>query len=199
MDDYFQYLFFLFIIISLLSSFFKKKNKPENKPERPLPDPPAKPQRSSQQEDYDIMKEIEKMFKPQSPQPEKQQARTSIEEKKYKPSEHTEDPEWHEETQSEHTSTLSEHTATLSEHTTTLSEHRLENWDDKRKKAEVKYRKTLNGKIVREAEMFEKNLAKKSQVVDVRKNLIKKLKQPSTLKEYVIISEILGKPKAFQE
>ena len=47
--------------------------------------------------------------------------------------------------------------------------------------------------------MFEKNLAKKSQVVDVRKDLIKKLKQPSTLKEYVIISEILGKPKAFQE
>jgi hypothetical protein len=192
MDDYFQYLFFLFIIISLLSSFFKKKNKPENKPERSLPDPPSKLQRSSQQEDYDIMKEIENMFKPQSPQPEKQPERTSIEEKRYKPSEHTEDPEWHEETTSEHASTLSEHAATL-------SEHRLENWDDKRKKAKTSNRQTLNEKILKEAEKFEKSLTKKTQVVDVRRNLIKKLKQPSTLKEYVIISEILGKPKAFQE
>ena len=95
MDDYFQYLLFLFIIISLLSSFFKKKNKPENKPERPLPDPPAKPQRSSQQEDYDIMKEIEKMFKPQSPQPEKQRKEFLLKKKNINLSEHTEDPEWH--------------------------------------------------------------------------------------------------------
>ncbi len=178
MDDYFQYLFFLFIIISLLSSFFKKKNKPEDKPESQLPNPPAKPQRSPQQEDYDIMKEIEKMFKPQSPQPEKQPGRISAEEKKYQPSEHTEDPEWHEQTQ---------------------SEHKLENWDTKRKRADVKLRQNLNEKILKEAKLFEKNLARKSQVVEVRMDLIKKLKQPCTLKEYVIISEILGKPKAFQE
>jgi hypothetical protein len=184
MDDYFQYLFFLFIIISLLSSFFKKK-KPESKPENSIPGPPAKPQRSSQQEDYDIMKEIEKMFKTQSPQPEKQPENIPTKEKKYKPSEHTEDPEWHEEDPEWHTEDP--------------SEHRLENWDDRRKKAEAKSRKTLNEKILREAKMFEENLARKSQVVEVRMDLIKKLKQPSTLREYVIISEILGKPKAFQE
>lgn len=177
MDDYFQYLFFLFIIISLLSSFLKKK-KPESKPEDSIPGPPAKLQRSSQQEDYDIMKEIEKMFKPQSPQHEKQPEKISAEEKKYRPSEHTEDPEWHEQTQ---------------------SEHRLENWDDRRKETEAKSRKTLNEEIIKQAKIFEENLARKSQVIEVRMDLIKKLKQPSSLKEYVIISEILGKPKAFQE
>jgi hypothetical protein len=191
MDNYFQYLLFLFIIISLLSSFFKKK-KPESKPEIPLPNPPAKPQRSSQQEDYDIMKEIEKMFKTQSPEPEKQPENIPTKEKKYKPSEHTEDPEWHKEDPEWHEEDPEWHTEDP-------SEHRLENWDERRKKAQVKLRQNLNQKILKEAEMFEKSLTKKTQVVDARKNLIKKIKQPSTLKEFVIISEILGKPKAFQE
>jgi hypothetical protein len=178
MDNYFQYLLFLFIIISLLSSFFKKKDKPESKRRRTTPRPPLKPQQSSQQDDYDILNEIENMFKTQSSQTEKQPESIPAEEKKYKPSEHTEDPEWHEETP---------------------SEHRMGSWDERRKKTEDKLKQNLNEKILREAKMFEKNLAKKSQVVDIRKDLIRKMKQPSNLKGYVIISEILGKPKAFQE
>ena len=176
MDDYFQYLFFLFIIISLLSSFFKKK--PENKTGSSTSKPPSRPMPSSSKEEYDILNEIENMFKTQSPQPQKQPENIPVSEKEYRPSEHTEDPEWHKETQ---------------------SEHRMENWEEKTKRTEAKVRQNLNEKILREAEMFEKNLVKKTGVVDLRKNLIKKLKQPSTLKEYVIISEIIGKPKAFQE
>src|SRR3990172_9228125 len=158
MDDYFQYLIYLFIIISFLSSIFRKKDKPQSKPGEPTPNPPVKPKRSTSQEDYDILKEIENMFKTEK---------------------------WDEEIQSEHGSTS--------------SEHRLENWEDKRKKIEERKRQTLNEKIVKQAEMFEKNLMKKRQVVDVSKTLKQKFKRPSTLKEYVIISEILGKPKAFQE
>ena len=198
MDNYFQYLLFLFIIISLLSSFFKKKDKPENKPGT-TPRPPVRPQPSSAQENYDILNEIENMFKTQSPQPKKQPRKTTIEEKNYKPSEHIEDPEWHEEDPEWHGEDPEWHKEDPEWHTEDASEHRLENWDERRKKAQIKLRQNLNQKILKEAEVFEKNLAKKTQVVDVRKNLIKKMKQPSTLKEYVIISEILGKPKAFQE
>lgn len=191
MDDYFQYLLFLFIIISLLSSFFKKKDKPESKPGT-TPKPPVRPQPSSTQENYDILNEIENMFKTPSPQPVKQPGKTAIKEKKYKPSEHTEDPEWHEENPEWHEEDPEWHEEDP-------SEHRLENWDERRKKAQKKLRQNLNQKILKETKMFEKTLTNKSQVVDIRKNLIKKMKQPSTLKEYIIISEILGKPKAFQE
>ena len=186
MDDYFQYLIYLFIIISFLSSIFRKKGKPQSKPEEPTPSPPVKPQRSTSQEDYDILKEIENMFKTQSPQAEAKPEKISIEGRKHETdSEYLETEKWDEEIQSEHGSTS--------------SEHRLENWEDKRKKIEERKRQTLNEKIVKQAEIFEKNLMKKRQVVDVSKTLKQKFKRPSTLKEYVIISEILGKPKAFQE
>ena len=192
MDNYFEYLLFLFIIISLLSSLFKKKDKPGSKPGSTTPKRPVKPQPSSTQENYDILNEIENMFKTQSPQPEKRPRKTAIEKKNYKPSEHTEDPEWHEENPEWHEEDPEWHEEEP-------SEHRLENWDERRKKAQKKLRQNLNQKILKEAEIFEKSLTKKTQVIDVRKNLIKKIKQPSTLKEYIIISEILGKPKAFQE
>jgi hypothetical protein len=199
MDNYFQYLLFLFIIISLLSSFFKKKDKPESKPGGTTPKPPVRPQSSSTQENYDILNEIENMFKTQSPQPKKQPRKTTIEEKSYKPSDHTEDPEWHREDPEWHEEDPKWHEENPEWHEENPSEHRLENWDERRKKAQVKLRQNLNQKILKEAKMFEKSLTKNTQVVDARKNLIKKIKQPSTLKEYVIISEILGKPKAFQE
>src|SRR3989304_2618315 len=131
MDDYFQYLIYLFIIISFLSSIFRKKDKPQSKPGEPTPNPPVKPKRSTSQEDYDILKEIENMFKTQSPQAEAKPEKISIEGRKH--------------------------------------------------------------------ETDSKNLMKKRQVVDASKTLKQKFKRPSTLKEYVIISEILGKPKAFQE
>jgi hypothetical protein len=186
MDDIFQILIYIFIIVSFLASLFKKKEKPQDKRNeqtfKPTPQPRIET-RPSQQEDNDILKEIEKMFKTNIPIPEKE--KTFQKENLKIPSEHIKTDEWHQPTQQEHKITLSEHTTEM--------------WEDKRKKADEK-RKAVNEKIVRQAAMFEKHLTKTAgEKSEIRKNLIQRFKEPASLKEFIIFSEIIGKPKAVQE
>jgi ABC-type Zn2+ transport system substrate-binding protein/surface adhesin len=188
MDNPLEILIYLFIIISFLSSLFRKKKKPENttgqQTARSLPE--LKPeQKTSQQEDYDILREVEKMFKTETSYSEKEEETIEAGNKFEPASEHFETADWHKQTETEHKSTLSEHS--------------FESWEDKARKAEEK-RKAVNEKIVKQAEAFEKNLRKKSfQQTDIKKTIRQKFRQPTSIKEYVIFSEILGKPKSFQE
>lgn len=189
MDNPLEILIYLFIIISFLSSLFRKKKKREIKTgeqtERPSLEPQPN-QKSPQQEDYDILREVEKMFKTETSYSEKEEEKTVEAEDKFESAkEHFETADWHEQTETEHKSTLSEHS--------------FESWEDKARKAEEK-RKAVNEKIVKQAEMFEKNLRKRSfQQTDIKKTIRQKLRQPISIKEYIIFSEILGKPKSFQE
>lgn len=182
MDNIFEILIYIFIIVSFLSSLFRKKKKPENRTRQQTasPSPESKPeQKTSQQEEYDILKEIEKMFKPETSYPEKEEERSFETEERFEPA--------------------SKHLETTDLHKQIESEHKFESWEDKARKVEDR-RKAVNEKIVKQAKMFEKNLQKKSlEQVDIKKTIGQKFKQPASLKEYVIISEILGKPKAFQE
>ncbi len=187
MDDFFQILIYLFIIISFLASLFRKKEKPQDKRSEQTfkTSPQAKMEtKPSQQEEYDILKEVEKMFKTNIPVPEKEKVKT-FEGKKIE-SEHIKTEDWQQPAEQEHKATVSEHTTS-------------EIWEEKRRKADES-RKAVNEKIIRQAEMFEKRLASTSgEKSDIKKNIRQKFKEPGSLKEYIIFSEIIGKPKALQE
>ncbi|HSP88368.1 MAG TPA: hypothetical protein VLN45_09560 [Ignavibacteriaceae bacterium] len=186
MDDIFQILIYVFIIVSFLASLFKKREKPQDKKSEPIYKPSTRPTIEtppSQQEDYDILKEIEKMFKTNIPVPEKEE--TFQKENLKTHTEHIKTDEWHQPTQQEHKVTLSEHTPEM--------------WEEKRRKADEK-RKVVNEKIIKQAAMFEKHLTRSAEEKsEIRKNLIQSFKKPASLKEYIIFSEIIGKPKALQE
>jgi len=188
MDDFFQYLIYFIIIISFLSSLFRKKDKAQTKTGTQSYNPPleTKPQpKSSQQEEYDILREIESLFKNGSSQQSQKQKDAYKEEDFETVSEHIKTEDWTEQTKSEHISNVSEHS--------------YENWDVKKTRFEES-RKAVNEKIIRQAEMFERNLKqKKISKIDYNSTIRKRLKDPASLKDYIIISEILGKPKAFQE
>lgn len=188
MDDIFQILIYVFIIVSFLASLFKKREKPQDKKSEPTYKPSTRPTietQPSQQEDYDILKEIEKMFKTNIPVPEKEREKTLQKENLQTSSEHTRSDEWLKPSQREHKPTFSEHTPEM--------------WEEKRRKTEEK-RKAVNEKIVQQAAMFEKHLTRTSgERSDIKKSIMQKFKEPTSLKEYIIFSEIIGKPKSLQE
>jgi hypothetical protein len=184
MDNIFEILIYLFIIISFLSSFFKKKKR-ETKPGVQTPKPTFEPTpqvKSSKQEEYDILKEIEKMFKTDTSHYEGQEEKSFEKDKRFESSsEHFETSDWHQPVPSEHKTTIIEQT---------------ESWEEKTRKAEEK-QKAINEKIVKQAQKFEKLLAAKEEMKnDIRKNIKQRFKNPKSLKEYIIFSEIFGKPKA---
>jgi hypothetical protein len=185
MDNFFEILIYLIIIISFLSSIFKKRNKPKQPPVRTSqPEEYSEPEisvpQSQSKSEYDILKEIEDFFKvegeqtptdiPVPVQPERGKM-TKIEE------EYIKDEGWH---------------------TTAASEHYADGWE--RKKELVREKKSqVDSKIEKQAAVFEESLVKaKRHKNEIATSVISKLKHPSTLKEYVIISEIIGKPKALR-
>lgn len=54
--------------------------------------------------------------------------------------------------------------------------------------------KQMDSKIEKEAKAFEKYLGKEEMMGPMMSSLKEKIKSPQTLKEYVVISEIIGKP-----
>lgn len=181
MDNVFEILIYLIIIISFLSSIFKKKQQQQKKP--PVQKPHTEqvkvsaPQ-SEREEDYDILRELEDFFKVGD---------ESVTQKVPVPQQ-----------PSESVPTLEEHTKSETWQTPTSSEHVIDDWE--RKKSEVK--KIIAGvdsSIEKKAAMFEESLEKhESAYSSIALSVKSKMKKPSTLKEYIIFSEILGKPKALR-
>jgi hypothetical protein len=193
MDNIFEYLIYGFIIISFISSFFKKKKPLPKEPTDQTQQQPIDPSISneiqipvsSQQqktEEYDIVKEIENFFNVEQPQQTKSRVHSDKRiyegvknRESYKPV-----PE-----KSFHTTTKSEHTFT-------------DPWDVKGKELE-KRKKNLSPQIEKQASAYEESLIKKESAATVIiKDIRERLKNPTTLKEYIIISEIIGKPKALK-
>jgi len=192
MDNIFEYLIYGFIIISFISSFFKKKKPLPKKPpdqrphqrtditENKIIDIP--PSQRPKAEEYDILKEVESFFNIQQPQRTETKAHTD--KQMYEGAKERENfipvPE-----KSFHTTTSSEHTFT-------------DPWDIKIKELEEK-KKELTPKIEKQASAYEESLIKKESAASgIIKDISERFKNPSTLKEYVIISEIIGKPKALK-
>lgn len=187
MDNLFEILIYVIIIISFLSSIFKKKKQQQQKPpirqtqqdeyyqaeqtEVSIPQPQSK-------QEYDILRELEDFFKVGDEStvrkvPVPQQPAESV-------------------------PTLEEHTKSEDWKSPTESEHYVDQWE--RKKTEVKkIISSVDSSIEKKAAMFEESLERKESVYSSFALAVKsKMKNPSTLKEYIIFSEILGKPKALR-
>ena len=93
---------------------------------------------------------------------------------------------------------LEGHISTDSWHEKTESEHYVDVWE--RKKSEVKkIISSVDSSIEKKAAMFEASLDTKDLTYSsIALRVKSKMKNPSTLKEYIIFSEILGKPKALR-
>ena len=186
MDNVFEILIYVIIIISFLSSIFKKMKKPKQPPvQRPLPEEYSQREvsvpQTQQKEEYNILREIEDFFKVESELPRKEKTTVTQHEEPKRMTqieEHTQAESWHTPTESEHSYT--------------------DDWD--RKKAEVKKKVArVDSGIEKQAAKFEESLVKKKPATSEITSLIKaRLQNPSTLKEYIIFSEIIGKPKALR-
>ena len=194
MDNLFEYLIYAFIIISFISSFFRKKKRkslPKEQSDLTLHQrtditedniidiPPSQEPKA---EEYNILKGLENFFDVGQPQQTEKKVHTDKE--MYEGAKDRENyipvPE------------KSFHTLTASEHTFT------ETWDEKRKELE-KREKNLSPEIEKQLSVYEESLIKRDSVATgIIKDIKERMKSPSTLKEYVIISEIMGKPKALK-
>ena len=186
MDNFFEILIYLIIIISFLSSIFKKKKQQQQKP------PARQPQyeetyqaevsipQTQTKEEYDVLRELEDFFKVGN-EPAGQQIPVPV------PQE-----------QPKKMTKIEEHTLDESWHTPTASEHIAGDWE--RKKEEVSKRiARVDSSVEKKAAMFEESLERKESVYSsIALSVKSKMKNPSTLKEYIIFSEILGKPKALR-
>ena len=196
MDNFFDILIYVLIIAVFLSSLFRKKKVPpkegaEDTQRRPGPDnrPVARvetasttPKQDPGEVEFDLFKEFENFF--------------NVTETKPKPRQ-TEQPPPVREVQKTREDYI--RVPEKSFHEQTASEHSVvDRWE--RKKKEIEQRKrTIDTKIEKEATEFEKYLHKETKPgTNVLSSFSKKFKDPSSLREYVIFSEILGKPKALK-
>jgi hypothetical protein len=200
MDDLFQYLIYGILIFSFLSSFFKKKGPPKQSlpPRTKQPDSGVySDQRiktdhagaSQKQDEYDILHELENLFKGNVNIP-KQSNPASSQSRDYSERE------------------------IGSENLDKVSDYRMQQKIEERRASDLKFktdRRTpleqnkwerkkskVDPKIEASAKEFERVLAGPKQQKDSVTEFNRKLKNPRTVREYILFSEILGKPKALR-
>lgn len=205
MSEYIQILIYLFIIFAFLNSLFKKKDKgktpprPPNSPDDSTRNTYSSPgyQKKGTQGEYDILKEIEGLFKGESDYTSQRKMESDAEKaemRKVPPSEHTEDKEWHTEDSEWHSEDSEWHSENAEWHEKSTTEHELEkSWHTI---SAYKRVPKVDAAIEKEAERFERMLADRNKEVPYPfDDLRKKLYSPQSLKEFIVFSEILGKPK----
>ncbi|MBE0538723.1 MAG: OadG family protein [Ignavibacterium sp.] len=199
MDNLFQYLIWGIIIFSFLSSFFKKKEPPKQNPlpKAKQPESVSYPQQSdvdrvavSQKPDeYDILRELENLFKgetniPKQSNPPPKQSRDYIDrEIKDEDLDLVVDKRMHQKIEERRASD----SKASSERRTTLEQM---NWNKKKP--------VVDPKIEAGAKEFERVLAGPKQQRAAVTEFNRKLKNPRTVREFILFSEILGKPKALR-
>ncbi len=190
MDDFFEVLIYLFIIVSFISAFFKKRKRQQQKQQVPdsrlneheQTELPVQKAESEVKEELkiDIFKDLEKFFSVGKPQ--KETPKEHNDKAMYEGAKGREDyiavPE-----ESFHKKTASEHTF-------------VDPWDKKRTEINKKVAK-VDKSIEVQASKFEEHLQKKETAAsEISKKIRTRLKDPSSLKDYIIILEIMGKPKS---
>lgn len=199
MDDLFQIIIYGIIIISFLSSFFKKKEQPKppvpgTKPKDSISYKPQSAGKEStctqqNQDEYDILKEIENLFKSEVniPQQNKQPAPPQREYINNEISDVNLDKISDNRMQQSLEQKRNLESIARSERKTSIEQ---QNWT--RKKVYV------DPKIEATAAEFEKVLAGPRKRQESINEFNRKLKNPRTVREYILFSEILGKPKALR-
>jgi hypothetical protein len=186
MDNIFEILIYGLIIISFLSGLFRKKNKTK-KPPMPRSEiqdstePELTAVQTPQREEYDVLKEIENFFKVGDQETEQQQPQIAPQQQtveKVEFEEHVQSDQWHQPTPSEHKFT--------------------DVWKEKQQELLEKTSKVDSG-TEQQAAKFEKYLKRKETAAsEISKKIKERLRNPASLKDYVIIAEIMGKPKSFK-
>jgi hypothetical protein len=204
MEDFIKILIWVIIIISFFSSILKKKNKGNQKESQSpqghrnnLPNTqirvepqPDKVESKEEIDSYnDMLSEIENLFKKgnesgrvmsestpvENPSKAKTSDKTKIQTHEAQKMTTQYDPQWHKETASEHTL--------------------ITDWGKEEKVLEKKASADFN--IENKANKFEEMMNQKPEPIGIFKHTIKeKLNHPATLKDYILMSEIIGKPKA---
>ena len=213
MDDLFQYLIWGIIIFSFLSSFFKKKEPPKpplpgTKPKTTVAYPKQEGKvdygpAAQKQDEYDILRELENLFKNEVKIPQTNQQKQTQQSEEYysgheirdRNLESTEDKRtqrYIEKNQPVESRTSIEERGTLEykgnlEKLTTLEQLSMENPKAK-----------MEAKIESNAAAFERVLAGPRKQRAAITDFNRKLKNPRTVREYILFSEILGKPKALR-
>lgn len=199
MDALFQYLIWGIIIFSFLSSFFKKKEPPKQTPaqrnQRDDSNISLKQGSSStpevitqKRDEYDILKEIENLFKGEVniPQPQTRPTQEpydfSDREIKDKNLDMADDRRFHRSVEEKEPIGF------------------RETYDDKiaSRKTVLRQSRTVSPKIEADAKKFEKLLSDKSKQRTEINNFNLRLKNHTAIREYILFSEILGKPKALR-
>ena len=191
MDDYFQIIIYLIIIFAFLNSLFRKKNKGEAPPrsansrntEKDNTNPASGYAQNEKQSEYDILKEIEGLFKGENNSTGRRRMESEIEKAKMRKvprKEHVEDEEWHSLDKESHEQSADEIQLNRSWHSITP----------------FKRAPAVDSVIEKEAEKFERMLAERNkEAVFPLNELREKLYSPGTLQDYIVVSEIIGKPK----
>jgi hypothetical protein len=204
MEDFVKVIIWIIIIISFFISIFKKKNKEKPKAvQKPQRDPeqtshiPSKIETEKKSvegkeeiDSYDdMLAEIENLFKKgdsenytsakisqQNDTPKtKTTDKTKIQEHDERKKSDQFEQQWHKQTASEHTL--------------------IDDWEKEGKALEKKAAVDFN--IEKNAKKFEDMLSHKKGPIGIFKHTInEKLRHPETLKDYILMSEIIGKPKA---
>lgn len=194
MDNFVDILIYGLIIATFLSSILRKKKVlPKNISEdsqvqpgpvnRPVQRVQPPPQKQSGEVEFDLFKEFENFFNVDTAKPKPQQTKSysTVREPQRKQNDYIPVPE-----KSFHEQTASEHSVT-------------DKWERKKKEIE-QIKRTIDSKIEKEANQFEKYLKKGSTTgTGIVSSLSQRLKDPVSLREYVVISEILGKPRAHRK
>lgn len=177
--DLFDIIIGLIILYSLFGGLFKKKQpqKQSGKDhQQPRPEPQKVEKTSyTEMEDFDILKEVEALFgkvEPQKPTEVKYKPKPVVIQKK---------------DESEYLPSYSEHTASDS--------FSIKKQDKIRKLASTptKY-KSLNQKL----KELEVQFAGEVKIVRSEHPLLKKFRDPKLMKDFILVAEVLGKPKAFR-
>ena len=190
MDDFIKILIWAIIIITFFSSFFKKKNKGDQKSQPPqrgndnvmtgntqkIESIPKSAQSKEEIDSYnDMLSEIESLFKKDDELKVKISDKTRIESHEANKASAQNEIQWHKGTDSEHTL--------------------ITDWEKDEKNLEKKA--VIDFNIENKAKKFEEVINKKSEPIGLFRHSIKeKLNHPETLKDYILMSEIIGKPKA---
>jgi hypothetical protein len=187
MDNFFEILIYLFIIFSFLSPLFKKKKQQGQQTESKVPDlkaPDRQINTTPPAADYDILKELENLFKKETPQKiggsiETQKSGPNLDKNislEYKPADYDESS-WH--------------TPTVSEHTENP------NWNDTQIKSRM-LKPILDKRIDELSKKFvQSEVVKRDMGNPVQTRIRDVFRNQKTFRDYYIFSEIINKPKAF--
>ena len=206
MDDLFQYLIYGVIIFSFLSSFFKKKEPPKQTPQKPAQKPESISYRqrnakvepdiiAQKNDEYDILRELESLFKGEVNLPQQQRPK-QIPNEEY--AEHKiEDKNLEIITDRRILRNVDQNPSV--EYKQSVEERNyIEPKGTVEQNKWTKKKSKIDPKVEASAKDFEKVLAGPRKQRAAITDFNRKLKNPSTVREYILFSEILGRPKALR-